>query len=181
MYFKAEKFFVLVIFFGNIMENASKLEFTNIKCHATDPAFLNFEYCFIKSVNRSYKYISLKANIYKVPITNASAKLQISRRFWSYMPITIAASIDVCKFMASKKNLANPMLRLFEEITTSYTNTNHKCPYDHDLVIDRLPSQFLSEHFTNILPLPPGDYSFNSIWYSKNIERATICIYSTIS
>lgn len=46
------------------------------------------------------------------------------------MPITIAASIDVCKYMAYKKNLANPMLRLFEEITKKYTNTNHKCPYD---------------------------------------------------
>ncbi|XP_032578762.1 uncharacterized protein LOC116801718 [Drosophila sechellia] len=171
MYFKAEKFFVLVIFFGNIIENASKFEFAWHLIFVKDPAFLSFEYCFIKSVNRSYKYISLKANIYEVPITNESAKLQISRRFRSYMPITIAAS----------QNLANPMLRLLEEITTNYTNTNHKCPYDHDLVVDRLPSQFLSEHFTNILPLPPGDYSFNSIWYSKNIERATICIYSTIS
>nr|NP_001036743.1 uncharacterized protein Dmel_CG33721 [Drosophila melanogaster]ABI31194.1 uncharacterized protein Dmel_CG33721 [Drosophila melanogaster] len=181
MYSKAAKLFVLVIFFGNIMENASKLEFTNFKCHVKDPTYLSFEYCFIKSVNRTYKYISLKANMYEVPITNASAKLQISRRFRSYMPITIAASIDVCKYMAYKKNLANPMLRLFEEITKKYTNTNHKCPYDHDLIIDRLPSKYLSEHFTNILPLPPGDYSFNSIWYSRNIERATISIYYTVS
>lgn len=51
----------------------------------------------------------------------------------------------------------------------------------HDFIIDRLPSKYLSEHFTNILPLPPGDYSFNSIWYSRNIERATISIYYTVS
>ncbi|XP_043655934.1 uncharacterized protein LOC122621954 [Drosophila teissieri] len=181
MYLRAAILFSLVIFFGNIMANASKLEFTNIKCHAKDTAFLDFEYCYIKSVNRTYKYISIKAIMHQVPITNGSAKLQILRRFRSYMPITIAANIDVCKFMASKKNLANPMLRLFEDITTNFTNTNHKCPYDHDLFVDRLPAQFLSEHFTNSLPLPPGDYMFNSKWYTNNIERATIYVYSTIS
>ncbi|EDW39227.1 GL13981, partial [Drosophila persimilis] len=48
---------------------ASKVEFTNIKCTSLDKEFDDFEYCYLKSVNRTYKYMSLKVNLYKIPIT----------------------------------------------------------------------------------------------------------------
>ncbi|XP_017131171.1 uncharacterized protein LOC108148604 [Drosophila elegans] len=181
MYFKGVLLFLLVIFYINITQIDSKVEFTNIKCNSRENKFLDFEYCYIKSVNRSYKYISLKANLHEVPIKNASANLQILKRFRTYMPITMNITFDVCKYMETKKHFGNPMLKLFEKISKNYTNVNHKCPYDHDLYIDKLPTQFLNQHFTDVLPLPPGDYAFYSSWYSKGIERATIRIYATLT
>ncbi|KAH8346624.1 hypothetical protein KR084_007125, partial [Drosophila pseudotakahashii] len=159
----------------------SKYEFTNIKCNTKDKTFLEFEYCYIKSVNRSYKYISLKTKIHQLPVSDATGNLQILRRFRTYMPITMNVTIDVCKYMASKKNSGNPMLRLYEEVSKKYSNFNHKCPYDHDIEIEKLPVQYMNRYFTDILPLPVGDYAFYSSWCIKGIERATVWIYSTIS
>ncbi|KAH8340886.1 hypothetical protein KR059_009193, partial [Drosophila kikkawai] len=158
-----------------------KLEFTNVKCNSKDKKFFEFEYCYIKSVNRSYKYISLKTRFYSLPINEATASLQILRRFRSFMPITMNVTVDICKFKTGKKSILNPMLELFDDVSKKYTNLNHSCPYNHDLVIEKLPTDYLNRHFTDVLPLLPGEYVFNSIWFHKGIERATIRIYSTIS
>jgi len=47
----------------------SLIEFTNIKCESVDKDFAEFEYCRLKSQNRTFKYISLKVNLFKVPIS----------------------------------------------------------------------------------------------------------------
>lgn len=38
-------------------------------CNSLDKQFSDFEYCYIKWVNRSYKYVSIKAKLFKTPIT----------------------------------------------------------------------------------------------------------------
>ncbi|KAH8382641.1 hypothetical protein KR009_004594, partial [Drosophila setifemur] len=175
-----------------------KFEFTNIKCASMDKSFSEFEYCFIKSVNRSYKYISMRANLHRKPIAEASASLYILRRFKTYTPITMNVTFDICKYMATKKNSGNPMLVLFEETIKIYSNANHKCPFDvsckflyiydyllytfqHDIIIDKLPTHYLDQHFTRVLPFPPGDYAFYSSWISHGSEKGTFKIYATIS
>ncbi|XP_017058101.1 uncharacterized protein LOC108099241 [Drosophila ficusphila] len=181
MYLREAVLLLLVIFYGYITQIDSKVEFTNIKCISKDKSFFEFEYCYIKSVNRSYKYISLKTNMYQLPIKNASATLQLFKRFRSYTPITMNVTVDVCKYMASNMNSGNPMLKLYAEATKKYSNVHHKCPFDHDLVVDKLPTQFLNQHFTTVLPLPPGDYAFFSSWYVRGVERGNIWIYGIIS
>jgi len=47
------------------------LEFKNINCEAVDKEFSEFEYCYLKSVNRTYKYISVKLKLLQLPVTNA--------------------------------------------------------------------------------------------------------------
>ncbi|KAH8264658.1 hypothetical protein KR038_011817, partial [Drosophila bunnanda] len=155
----------------------SKLEFTNIKCISNDKKFIEFDYCYIKSVNRSYKYISMKTRLHSLPVNEVAASLQILRRFRSFMPITMNVTFDMCKFFTEKRSKMNPMLELFDDVSKKYTNLNHTCPYDHDFVIDKLPTYYLNRHFTNVLPLPPGEYAFHSKWFHKAIERATFMIY----
>lgn len=48
---------------------SSKVDFTNLKCTSFDPEFNEFEYCHLKSVNRSFKYLSLKVKLHKIPVT----------------------------------------------------------------------------------------------------------------
>jgi len=40
------------------LQNTSKLEYTNIICTSLDTNFSTFDYCYIKPINRTYKYIS---------------------------------------------------------------------------------------------------------------------------
>lgn len=44
------------------------LEFNNVRCIARDKKFMEYDYCFLKSVNRTYKYLSLKTKFHRLPI-----------------------------------------------------------------------------------------------------------------
>jgi len=52
------------------------VEFTNVKCTSADVKFINYEVCRLKSVNRTYKYVSIKLRLYKLPITNATVRIK---------------------------------------------------------------------------------------------------------
>jgi len=51
------------------MQKTSKFEYTNIICTSLDTNFSTFDYCYIKPINRTYKYISFKAKLLKTPVT----------------------------------------------------------------------------------------------------------------
>ncbi|XP_022215153.2 uncharacterized protein LOC111069404 [Drosophila obscura] len=130
-------------------------EFTNIKCNSLDKQFAEFENCHIKAVNRSYKYLAVKVAMHQLPVVNASASLQVLRRFKGFIPITMNVTFDVCKYMYKKKS-QNPMMNFIDSVLKSYSNAYHQCPYDHDISVDHLPTQFVNTHFTDVLPFPQG-------------------------
>jgi len=60
---------------GNLLKVANhRMEFTNVKCTTLDKEFSDFEYCYLKAANRTYKYLSLKVRLYKVPIHQFSVR-----------------------------------------------------------------------------------------------------------
>lgn len=46
----------------------SRFEFTNVKCDVLDSEYGEYEYCYLKSVNRTYKYASVKLKVNKFPM-----------------------------------------------------------------------------------------------------------------
>ncbi|XP_033254353.1 uncharacterized protein LOC117193739 isoform X5 [Drosophila miranda] len=107
-----------------------RVEFTNIKCNSEDKEFSDFEYCYLKSVNRSYKYLSLKVNLFQVPITNVSTKIGLYKRFSGYKPFLYNLTVDACKFLKHQKSF--PIVSYFYELIKDFSNMNHSCPYDND-------------------------------------------------
>ncbi|KAH8232485.1 hypothetical protein KR032_008077, partial [Drosophila birchii] len=157
----------------------SKVEFTNIKCTSLDMEFDDFEYCRIKSVNRTYKYISLKVKLYKIPVNNVKVNYALLKRFSGYKPFLYNITVDACKVLKHPKS--NPIFGFFHSLFSSYSNMNHTCPYNHDLIIDRLSISFMNHHLTQVLPFPLGDYLFQSNWISHGINRANVNVYFTLS
>ncbi|EDW60065.2 uncharacterized protein Dvir_GJ17115 [Drosophila virilis] len=120
------------------------VEFNNVKCSTRNPDFLNYEYCFLKSVNRTYKYLSVKCHLSQLPITNAWMTYKIIKRDSRNIFERFNATIDVCKFMKDRSNqLANILFNSFAD----YTNVNHTCPINHDIILEKLPVQ----HVNNML------------------------------
>ncbi|XP_041565107.1 uncharacterized protein LOC108136678 [Drosophila elegans] len=62
----------------------SPFEFTNINYNSLDESFSKFEYCYLKSVNRTYKYMSLKVNPLKLPIRKIKHDVQVDKLPYSY-------------------------------------------------------------------------------------------------
>ncbi|KAH8306095.1 hypothetical protein KR018_001261, partial [Drosophila ironensis] len=152
-----------------------KLEFSNIKCESEDLEFLEFEYCHLKSINRTYKYLSVKAQLHQIPVTKTKVTFVLMKRLNGYKPFLYNVTIDGCKFLKNPK--ANPIAKFLYDFFRENSNMNHCCPYNHDIILDRLPTTHLNHQLTNVLPFPSGDYLFHTRWYAYDKIRAIVDVY----
>ncbi|XP_023036519.1 uncharacterized protein LOC6651018 [Drosophila willistoni] len=158
----------------------SDYKFTNLKCESLDKAFCGFERCYLKSVNRSYKYASVTVNLYQLPVTNFSVNLALLKRFNGYKPFLYNITVDGCKYLESVKS-RNPVAKYFFDFISPYGNMNHKCPFNHDIIVERLPIYFVNYRATILLPFPEGDYMVDSTWMAGGVSRAYVKVYGTLS
>ncbi|XP_041675253.1 LOW QUALITY PROTEIN: uncharacterized protein LOC108110955 [Drosophila eugracilis] len=170
----------LFIFLYLINQISSKVEFTNIQCTAVDPEFVNFDYCFLKSVNRTYKYLSLKAKLFKIPFTKIKVNVEIFQKLNGYKPFLYNITVDACKtYLRNPKS--NLIFQFMHNLFQSYSNMNHSCPYDHDIMLEKLSVSFIDIQLTKVLPVPRGDFMFHSNWIAYNKNRATVNVYASLS
>ncbi|XP_017057385.1 uncharacterized protein LOC108098764 [Drosophila ficusphila] len=162
-----------------VLKISSKFEFANVKCTSLDKEFDEFEYCYIKSVNRSYKYVSLKVNLLQTPIRKVKLQVGLYKKFSGYRPFMYNVTVDLCRFFKNPKS--NPFIDYFFSFLRPYSNINHTCPYDNDLMIDKLPIGFVQHQTSIVLPFPEGEYFVESRWIAYDIQRAVVRIYGTIS
>ncbi|XP_017057433.1 uncharacterized protein LOC108098802 [Drosophila ficusphila] len=158
---------------------SSKFEFTNIECTSLDKSFDDFEYCYLKSVNRSYKYLSLKVNLFKTPITKVKVKGGLYKRLNGLRPFMYNITVDACRFLNNPKS--NPVMNFYYSFVKPFSNINHTCPFDHDLVVDKVPIDFVNHQVTKVLPFPEGSYLLETHWFAYDIVRAVVKIYWTLS
>ncbi|XP_043654766.1 uncharacterized protein LOC122621083 [Drosophila teissieri] len=107
---------------------SSKFEFTNIDCTSLDKTFDDFEYCYLKSVNRSYKYLSAKVKLFKTPITKVKVHAVLFKRYNGYKPFMFNVTVDACRFLNNTKG--NPLASYFMEFLKPYSNMYHTCPFE---------------------------------------------------
>ncbi|XP_034665150.1 uncharacterized protein LOC117899325 [Drosophila subobscura] len=162
-----------------VLEISSKWEFTNFKCTSLDKEFTEFEYCYIKSINRTYKYLSFRANLLKTPVTKIKLNFSLFKRFSGYRPFLYNMTVDSCRFLAKQKSY--PVAAFFYNLFKDSSNMNHTCPYDHDLILDQLTATFLNHQFTKVLPFPEGDYLMETTWIAYDISRAVIKFYGSLT
>ncbi|XP_037943623.1 uncharacterized protein LOC119677113, partial [Teleopsis dalmanni] len=160
-----------------ILKAVSKLEFTNIVCKSFDKEFSEFEYCFLKSVNRSYKYMSLKVKLHKLPITEVKVRYALLKRLNGYKPFLYNITVNACEFLRSPNN---PVTKIAVAMVKKHSNMNHTCPFDHDLIVEKLDSNYVVSLLSR-LPIPTGDYAVYSTWFAYDIPRADVNIYVKIA
>ncbi|XP_041450231.1 uncharacterized protein LOC111078351 isoform X2 [Drosophila obscura] len=155
-------------------EVASKVEFTNIVCTSLDKEFSEFEYCYLKSVNRTYKYVSVKSNLYQTPVN-----FSLYKRFNGYRPFMYNITVDACRFLKNPKS--NPVTLFFFSSFAEFSNLNHSCPFNGALVLEKLSTEFINHQTTKVLPFPEGDYMVELNWLAYDINRSVIKFYYTLS
>ncbi|SPP87013.1 uncharacterized protein LOC117588940 [Drosophila guanche] len=161
------------ILLGSLMICHAHVTFTNLKCVMVDKSFGDIK-CHIKAVNRTHKYIDLTARLFKGPADNISVNLKLMRYNHGYKPFFIELSYDACKFL---KNPKNPFVTSFYNTFRKNSNLNHTCPFDHDLIVDKLYTGNLENNFSNFPSLMNGDYAFFTEWFMNKIQRSYVNIY----
>ncbi|XP_033162125.1 uncharacterized protein LOC117142323 [Drosophila mauritiana] len=172
-------FILLLTLLFSAVKISSKFEFTNFECKSLDKSFDDFEYCHLKSFNRSYKYLSLKVKLFKTPIRKVKVRAILFKRYNGYKPFMFNITVDACRFLKNTKS--NPAALYFFEFLKPYSNMNHTCPFDHDLIVEKLEVGFVNHQATKVLPFPEGDYQLETHWIAYDIDRAVVKVYGTLS
>ncbi|KRK01152.1 uncharacterized protein LOC26536161 isoform X1 [Drosophila yakuba] len=179
MAIKLSLFSVYLVFFTYYFtEVYSLVEFTNALCESLDKDFALFDYCFLKSINRTLKYVSLKVNLLKIPVTKVKVKFGLYKRVNSYMPFLYNITFDACRFLKSSN--PNPIALYFYSIFQDYSNINHTCPFNHDILLD-VPYHSINTKLTKILPFPEGKYMLEAHWIAYDIDRAVTKFYWSLT
>ncbi|XP_017120608.1 uncharacterized protein LOC108141650 [Drosophila elegans] len=174
----AKPVFHLLVLSLIIKEIISRVEFTNLKCKTMHKDILEFEYCTLKSINRTYKYVSGKVNLYKIPITKAKVNFGLYKRLNGYKPFLYNKTVDACYFFKHQKS--NPVAKYFYDFVKGVSNLNHSCPYDHDIIVDKLSTESMNYHLTKTLSYPEGDYLLESHWILNEIPSAVVQLYLSL-
>ncbi|KAH8232228.1 hypothetical protein KR032_002458, partial [Drosophila birchii] len=154
-------------------------EFTNLVCNNLDKKFGEFEYCHIKSVNRSYKYVSGKLKLYKLPLTKLMINVALFKRSNGYKPFLYNITFDTCALL--RKSTFNPIGQLLHDTQTEYTNLNQSCPITHDIILEKVPIDYVDKRFSKILPFPEGDYLAKIYWLNSEHRAALAEIYGSLT
>ncbi|EDV52999.1 uncharacterized protein LOC6554924 [Drosophila erecta] len=170
---------VAILIFYFVMETNSRFEFTNLNCTSFDMGIGEFEYCNLKSINRSYKYVSGKYKLHQIPLPIMKLNFIMWKRLNGYRPFLYNITVDACRFIENPKS--NPVLKYIFDSFTGYSNINHSCPYTSDLIVEKLPIGFLNHRVTEILPIPEGNYLFEFRLIRLKSIFASIQVYFTIS
>ena len=109
-------------------QSNSMVTFTNLVCEEYDKDFASFNYCYVKAINRTYKYLSMQVSLHKGPISNVTVGVALLKRENGWKPFLYNVSFDGCKFLKSTKT--NSVIKFLMSTFVSYTNINHTCPFD---------------------------------------------------
>ncbi|EDW57313.2 uncharacterized protein [Drosophila virilis] len=160
----------LLLFLAATPTDSVRFTLTGLECQVVDPKFCAFENCIIKPVSRGIKEINGKIILLQVPVNNISIRLQLTRRGY-IKHMLYAVDIDGCRFWIGKRR--NPFASsIYKSLRLDvFTNINHSCPYNHDLIVNHLR---LDENLNLNLPIAVGEYVIKLHWKVHNVLRAII-------
>ncbi|XP_011186733.1 uncharacterized protein LOC105214790 [Zeugodacus cucurbitae] len=148
------------------------IKFTNVKCVTYDKPFADFRQCNLKALSRNTVAFSLHVQLFQVPVNNVSVNLDVYKKANGYRPFMYNITTDFCSFLKNKKRL--PFAKLLMDTIEIYSNINHTCPFNHDIIVKDL---VLKTEQMQLLPVPMGDYLLRLSIAAYNDYKATVKIY----
>ncbi|KAH8356668.1 hypothetical protein KR200_004290, partial [Drosophila serrata] len=152
-----------------------RAEFTNFVCTSMNKDFADFDYCVLKAVNRTYKYVSMKLTLYEKPLKSLRVNFALYKRANGYKPFLYNQTVDGCKFFKNPKS--NIVTQYFFGFIKEITNLSHPCPYNEDFTMEKLSLEMVNYRITNLLPFPEGEYMFQAIWTGNNKGSVVFKLY----
>ncbi|XP_050335061.1 uncharacterized protein LOC126762377 [Bactrocera neohumeralis] len=165
-------FALLFSFYLRSVRPVSMIKFTNIKCVTLDKPFADFGYCKLKALSRDDVALSLRVNLFELPVNNVSLNVEVFKRFNGYRPFLFNKTLNFCDFLRHKKRVG--VLDIVFKFLETYSNINHTCPYNNDIIVDRL---ILKPNYFALLPLPAGEYRIKVTVGAYNDWKAIVNVF----
>ncbi|ALC42382.1 CG33679, partial [Drosophila busckii] len=148
---------------------------TNIKCEVLNKTMGEIPVCKLKVLGRGKIGANVQVKMYNPPAYNITLNFSIWRKLNGYHPFLFNITVDFCHYMKHP----NPMqvFYYFHRAFMPYSNMNHTCPYDHDVIINNF---VLADDMFDKVPVPKGSYMFNLRISANSIWAAQINAYLDI-
>ncbi|XP_067627770.1 uncharacterized protein [Eurosta solidaginis] len=146
-----------LILFRGYTNCDSFCKFTNIRCHSYDETKIFYKACHLIPERGEDGYATIHA-VMREEAREANISIRLLRRANGWKPFLYNVNIDGCKFMRNPK--ANSVVSFFYSILKEFSNINHTCPYNQDLIVNKF-------HLTKDLvklPFPIGEYALDTVW-----------------
>ncbi|KAH8301934.1 hypothetical protein KR044_000963 [Drosophila immigrans] len=154
------------------------VSFTNLKCAFKNASIGEFELCEIKAVNRTHKYINIHTKLHILPINYATTSLRLMRYDHGYKPFFVNITFDACKYL---KNQGNPFVNVFFNIFKGFSNLNHTCPYNHDIILNKFWTGNHDDSMAKYLPIRNGQYALHINFSQSKVDICTVVLYMLIN
>ncbi|KAH8243864.1 hypothetical protein KR032_010834 [Drosophila birchii] len=165
------------VFIINLLCDSEALfKFTNIKCNCFEQSFCEFKKCELKVLGRGIVGLNLYAKVNQLPIKNTKVVLALFRRFNGYRPFLFNVSVDLCFFLKHKKRF--PFVNLVYEGIQNFTNANHSCPFNHDIIIDHM---VLGDKMVSKAPVPNGFYKLSINAQTDGVWRGEVDVHAEVN
>ncbi|XP_054085098.1 uncharacterized protein LOC105214601 [Zeugodacus cucurbitae] len=132
----------------------------------------DFRQCSLKALSRNTVSLSLHVQLFQVPVNNVTVNLDVYRKANGYRPFMFNITVDFCSFLKNKKRV--PFGKLLMDTIEIYSNINHTCPFDHDIIVKDM---VLKTEQMQLLPVPTGDYLLKISVAAYNDYKATVKAY----
>ncbi|KAH8302130.1 hypothetical protein KR044_003154, partial [Drosophila immigrans] len=144
-------------------------KFTNVVCESHNKSWAVVNYCRLRAINRNKTVFNLNVTLPN-QLRNFSVDVQLFKRANGYKPWLLTMTVDVCRF--TKKSY-NPWAILIYRQFRDFSNINHTCPYEGDLIL----KGFYLRHELLGLIFPTGDYLLTMTWISDNKKQLNTNVY----
>ncbi|XP_017071943.1 uncharacterized protein LOC108108401 [Drosophila eugracilis] len=136
----------------------SLFKVTNIKCECYDRSFCDFSQCELKVLGRGEVGVFIHAKMHQLPLKKVLLNLSLFRKFSGYRPFMYNVTVDFCDYIRNPKRF--PWFGIVHDAMVNFTNANHSCPYNHDIIVSKM---VLSDKMLEKTPFPTGSYMFQLI------------------
>ncbi|XP_005177413.1 uncharacterized protein LOC101899278 [Musca domestica] len=169
-------FTIFLIFLLNFPQNESKIvKFTKLECKDFDKSLIAFKLCQLKAVGRNRIAMQVQGDL-KQPLNDGLLiNVELFRKSHDFRPFLYNDTMEFCGF------IKNPNRYMFWKILVQemikYTNLNHTCPYEDELVVKDL---ILDDSMLKALPFPSNDYMVQVKALQQNDIKAEMKMFIVI-
>ncbi|KAH8380225.1 hypothetical protein KR009_009570 [Drosophila setifemur] len=150
----------------------SVVRIQNATCESLNTSYVDFTQCEIKVLKKGVTAFYMVAKLHQLPVNSVEINMCLYKKYSVYRPFLFNQTVDYCSYMQNPQ--AHPMIYSMHQTIFPYSNMNHSCPYDHDLIIDGFINH---ENDFKSMPLPNGDYMVKTGVRTYNVLRGILKVF----
>ncbi|XP_059217518.1 uncharacterized protein LOC131994706 [Stomoxys calcitrans] len=143
---------------------------------STSSVFSGFKKCYLKDLGNDVVSLHIHVELHQLPINNITTNGQLFHQGNIFRPYMYNTTVNLCEFFQYPKRQMFWKI-IFDNFIMPFSNINHTCPYDHDIIMDN--ATLKAEAF-RLIPFPNNDYMVQLKFAAYNVYRASVKIYFKI-